>query len=222
MNAEYHHNHYVPVWYQNRFIPPTQLDRSLYYLDLKPGVFTDAKGKVTHEYTGLHKRGPKGCFVEKDLYTTYLGSEASTGIEQSFFGPIDRNGKIGVEYFSDYEYQTVDYAAYDFMINFLSTQKLRTPKGLGWLSNELGTTDHDDLLRLMIRVRQVFNSIWTECVWLIADATESDTKFIISDHPVTVFNRRCGPRSQWCRGYDDPDIRFEGTHTIFRLSIDRS
>jgi hypothetical protein len=108
------------------------------------------------------------------------------------------------------------------MINFLSTQKLRTPKGLGWLSNELGTTDHGDLLRLMIRVRQVFNSIWTECVWLIADATESDTKFIISDHPVTVFNRRCGPRSQWCRGYDDPDIRFEGTHTIFRLSIDRS
>ena len=221
MAAEYHHNHYVPVWYQNRFIPPAQPDRSLFYLDLKPGVFTDPKGKITHRYSGLHKVGPKKCFAEKDLYTTYLGADEITEIEQAFFGPIDRNGKIGVEYFSDYEYQTVDYAAYEFMINYLSIQKLRTPKGLGWLSNEAGTTDRDALLHLMIGVRQVFNAIWTECVWLIADATESDTKFIISDHPVTVYNRRCGPRSQWCRGNGDPDIRFQGTHTIFPLSLEK-
>jgi hypothetical protein len=58
-------------------------------------------------------------------------------------------------------------------------------------------------------------------VWLIADASQSQTKFIVSDHPVTVYNRRCGPRSQWCRGANDPDIRFHATHTIFPLSLEK-
>jgi len=45
MSNEYHHNHYVPVWYQKRFVPSEQQDRELYYLDLKPGTFTDGRGK---------------------------------------------------------------------------------------------------------------------------------------------------------------------------------
>ena len=43
----------------------------------------------------------------------------------------------------------------------------------------------------------------------------------MSDHPVTVYNRRCGPRSQWCRGANDPDIRFHATQTIFPLSLEK-
>ncbi|NOY35311.1 MAG: DUF4238 domain-containing protein [bacterium] len=56
-------------------------------------------------------------------------------------------------------------------------------------------------------------------MWLIADAPKSNTKFIISDHPVTSYNRACGPR--WCYRKGDPDIRLNGTHTIFPLSIDK-
>lgn len=110
MSTEYHHNHYVPVWYQKRFIPTGQTDRELYYLDLKPGSFTDPRG-IRHELNGLHRWGPKRCFAEKYLYTTYFGSEESTGIEQAFFGPVDQNGKKGVDYFTDFTHPSVDYDA---------------------------------------------------------------------------------------------------------------
>lgn len=48
------------------------------------------------------------------------------------------------------------------------------------------------------------------------------TKLIVSDHPVTVYNRACSPNSlHWCQGADDPDIRLHATHTLFPLSLDR-
>ena len=220
MATEYHYNHYVPVWYQKKFLPLDQSNRELFYLDLNPGSFTDPRG-ISHKHTGLHRWGPKRCFAEKDLYTTYFGSESITEIEQAFFGPIDENGRNGVDYFTAFQYQSIDYDAFHSLMMYMSTQKLRTPKGLGWLRKQAGTTDRDKILRLMVELRQLHTAIWTECIWQIADATESDTKFIISDHPVTVYNRRCGPRSDWCRGYEDPDFRFQGTHTIFPLSLEK-
>jgi len=104
---------------------------------------------------------------------------------------------------------------------YLSTQKLRTPKGLGWLSSQVGDTDRNKTLGYMLEFQQLHGAIWTESVWLIADASQSETKFIISDHPVTVYNRRCGPRSIWCRDNNDPNIAFQGTHTIFPLSLEK-
>src|SRR5208337_3956859 len=97
----------------------------------------------------------------------------------------------------------------------------RTPKGLGWLSDLAKTTERNKILKLMLELRQIYCAIWAECIWLIADASQSSTKFIISDHPVTVYNRRCGPRSQWCRCTNDPDIWLHGTHTLFPLSLDK-
>ena len=92
MSTEYHGNHYVPVWYQKRFIPSRQTDNELFYLELKPGSSTDARG-VKHELSGIHRWGPKHCFRERDLYTTHFGSEAITEIERVFFGAIDQRGK---------------------------------------------------------------------------------------------------------------------------------
>jgi hypothetical protein len=43
----------------------------------------------------------------------------------------------------------------------------------------------------------------------------------VSDHPVTVYNRTCGPRHASCRGTNDPDIRLHGTHTLFPLGLDK-
>jgi hypothetical protein len=103
----------------------------------------------------------------------------------------------------------------------VSTQKLRTVKGLEWLALQSGAKDKGLILSLMVHLRKVHCAIWTECVWQIADASRSPTKFIVSDHPVTVYNRRCGPFSGWCRGGHDPDIRFHATHTIFPLSLDK-
>ena len=70
-------------------------------------------------------------------------------------------------------------------------------------------------------MQQMYCATWTDCVWQIADASESPTKFIISDHPVTVYNRACPPLSKYRVGPNDPDIRLNATHTYFPLSLNK-
>ena len=139
-----------------------------------------------------------------------------------FFGVIDYQGRDAVDHFGDFEHMKPgQHEAIQALMLYISTQKLRTPKGLAWLRQRVRTSDKNLLLREMMRLRQLFGAIWFESIWLVADASDSATKFILSDHPVTVYNRRCGPRSQWCRGDNDPDIWLNGTHTMFPLSLDR-
>jgi hypothetical protein len=96
MSSEYRNNHYVPVWYQKRFLPPRQHDKELFYLDLKPEVVRDSKGQP-HTKHAVRRLGFKHCFAVKDLYTTRFGAEESTKIEQAFFGEIDSKGRNAVE-----------------------------------------------------------------------------------------------------------------------------
>lgn len=221
MSSEYHNNHYVPIWYQKRFMLPNAKDSELLYLILNPGTIIDSRG-IIHSRKSLRRLGPKYCFVEEDLYTSNLGGMQNTDIERLFFGQIDWYGQKGVEHFSDYDHmKSGTHEIFQHLLTYMSTQKLRTPKGLGWLSEQIKLTDQNVVLATMMQLRQLFCAIWTESVWLIADASQSATKFLVSDCPVTVYNRHCGPRSQLCRGYNDPDIRFVGTHTLFPLSIDK-
>jgi hypothetical protein len=217
---EYRNNHYVPRWYQKRFLPPDQIDQELYYLNLKPGKFVDQRG-FTHQRKAIKRQGFRYCFSEHDLYTFKLGSIESQEIEKYFFGRIDNNGRHAVKYFTNFKHPSANGDAYENMMLYMSTQKLRTPKGLEWLADKGGNKDKENILRVMLDFRKLFCAIWTECIWLIADASQSHTKFIISDHPVTVYNRACGPRSRLCRGSNDPDIWLNGTHTIFPLSLDK-
>jgi hypothetical protein len=64
----------------------------------------------------------------------------------------------------------------------MSVQKLRTPKGLSWLSLAAGTLSRNLDLIFLQQIRRIY-------CWQIADASASPTKLIISDHPVTVYNR---------------------------------
>jgi len=220
MSNEYRNNHYVPEWYQKRFLPHEQANQELFYLDMRPETFLDGRG-VSHIRRALKHWGFGKCFMERDLYTTRFGSQESVEIEKQFFGAIDSNGRKAVDYYTNFSYPWDGREELQNMMMYMSTQKLRTPKGLGWLSDKVGDNNKYRILRIMLELRQLYCAIWSECVWLIADASQSSTKFIISDHPVTVYNRKCGPRSQWCRGNNDPDISFQGTHTIFPLSIDK-
>jgi hypothetical protein len=219
-SSEYRNNHYVPEWYQKRFIPKEQVDRELYYLSISPPVHVDSKG-VGHTSNVVKRLGFKHCFAEKDLYSGVFGNEITTKIEQIFFGQIDRLGKQAVEYFSTFKHPSINGDAFNNLVMYMSTQKLRTPKGLAWLSGVAGIKDKNELLHFMLNLRQLFCAIWTECVWLIADSSKSNTKFIVSDHPVTVYNRACQPGSKWCNRAEDPDIRFQGTHTIFPLTQEK-
>ena len=186
MSAEYKRNHYVPDWYQRRFLP-SSTSRKLYYLDLDPPRFKDRQG-VTHVSNSLRLRGPRSCFYEDDLYTLKLGSLSSKEIEQFFFGEIDDRGRTGVDHFARFRHdEPGHHQAFPNLIRYMSAQKLRTPKGLASLRDSTRSSDRNDVLRGMILLRDLFCATWTESVWLIADASASATKFIVSDHPVTVI-----------------------------------
>ena len=145
----------------------------------------------------------------------------STELERVFFGRVDSSGRRAVDFWTHWDTTTADPDALAGLLDYMSTQKLRTPKGLDWQAGQLNTRNPGATLGAVVRFRQFFNAIWTECVWQIADASQSETKFIVSDHPVTVYNRAYAPEHRKCRGADDPQIHLSGTHTIFPLSMEK-
>ncbi|MDR0533639.1 MAG: DUF4238 domain-containing protein [Verrucomicrobiales bacterium] len=219
MSIEYRNHHYVPKWYQKKFMLPGTHD--FFYLSLKPEIFSDPRG-ITHSKKVMKKLGSNMCFAQEDLYTTTISGIETTDIEKYFFGEIDSKGSSATKQLENFSHPpTISGTSLTDFLRYMSTQKLRTPKGLAFLSDQIGSTDKNRILQAMVNLRELHCAIWTECVWLIADASLSDTKFIISDHPVTIYNRECGPRSQWCRGSNDPEIWLQGSHTIFPLSINK-
>jgi hypothetical protein len=216
--GDFKHNHYVSEWYQRRFMLAGQ--GRYWYLDLNPEQVVQTGHRFTRR--ALLPWGPASCFAEDDLYTTKWGTEENVDIERFFFGRVDTEGKSAVEFFSDFQFDDPrQEAAYHGLMNYMSVQKLRTPKGLGWLSSLTEGKDRNQQLLLLQRIQNIYCATWSDCIWLIADATKSPVKFIISDHPVTVYNRAYFPGSEWCRGFNDPDIRMVGTHTYFPLSIEK-
>jgi Protein of unknown function (DUF4238) len=215
--SEYRHNHYVPVWYQKRFMRPGQA--RYHRLDLAPDEVI--QGTVKYRRKDWHYWSPEKVFAQTDLYTTQWGAISNTEIEQFFFGQLDAAAAKALDYFTSFTHPSVDGEAFNTLLRYMSVQKLRTPKGLAELAAR-SNSPHPNLTLLLLQdVQTLYGAIWTEAVWQIANASGSPTKFIISDHPVTVYNRACPPLSQWCVGYHDPDIRMNASHTYFPLSLDR-
>jgi len=218
-NGAYRRNHYVPQWYQRRFLPATG-ERKFHYLDLKPDSIV-RKNRPDRKRQAVLKWGTKNCFFQKDLYTTTFNGLPNTDIEQYFFGKVDSDGGQALDYFSTFMHPHADGDAYKTLVRLMSLQKLRTPKGLTILEQMVGLS-RDETLIGMQRLKNIYCAIWSECIWQIVTAEESPTKFIISDHPVTVYNGRCPPGTAHCRGAEDPDIRLAGTHTIYPLSLNKA
>ena len=165
--------------------------------------------------------GAVRCFAQDDLYTTKWGGIENRDIEKFFFGYFDSTAPSAVEQFASARIDENFGAAFNTILPYMSVQKLRTPKGLGWLRAKLGGVGKNEALHQMQKIMNIYCSIWAECVWQIADASRSPTKFIISDHPVVAYNRDCFPASKWCSGFNDPDIRMVATHTYFPLSPEK-
>src|ERR1700740_27178 len=96
----YKENHYVPCWYQERFLPTTG-ERKFRYLDLTPEQFRDPNGALRTK-KALRRWGASSCFKETALYTVKYGRYESTDIERFFFGKVDDEGRQAVEFFSNY------------------------------------------------------------------------------------------------------------------------
>src|ERR1700730_4408233 len=213
--SEYRHNHYVPIWYQERFMLPDQ--HRYFRLDLSPEVVTNGKVKYTRNDT--HEWSPDRIFAQDDLYTTLWGGVPNVEIERFFFGQLDNDAPTALDVWANFKELDVDEAAFQNLMRYMSVQKLRTPKGLGLLAALTRSTDRNVTQMNLQQFQNLFCAIWTESVWQIADASDSPTKFIISDHPVTVYNRACPPLSKWCTGVKDPDVRMHASHTYFPLSL---
>jgi hypothetical protein len=207
----------VPEWYQKRFLPSG--GGKFHYLDLRPEEIT----RDGHTYTrsSILRWGSPRCFAQEDLYTIRFGNRLNVDLERYFFGEVDSKGRIAVDFFSDFQIKDGLHEAFHDLLRYMSVQKLRTPKGLAWLSHIARTQHRQSVLILLQQIQAMHCAHWTDAVWQIAEAKESSTKFILTDHPVTVYNRRCFPGSRFCRDFNDPDVRYAATQTIFPLTSEK-
>ncbi len=208
-----HVHHYVPRWYQKRFRPANQT--KLYYLDLHP---ERVHGPVPYTTKALRFQEPAQCFHEDDLYSMRFGKYVSDILEKNFFGKVDRQGAPAARFFQDYDIREGVHEAHEHLLAYVAAQRFRTPRGLDWIKQQVGTSDRTQTLLVMQKLYQVYNAMWAEGIWELVHARRSAQKFIISDDPVTFYNRRIYPGEVPYPGGDDfPKV---GTRTIFPLSMD--
>jgi len=170
--------------------------QSKYYrLDLKPEAVINDFAKYTRK--AQHHWGPDSIFAEDDLYTTKWGTGDNTEIEQFFFGQLDDEGAPAINFIRDFDHDDGRYDERLFrqFLRYVSLQKLRTPKGLAAFEASTLSDHRNSTLILLQQMQEMYCATWTECVWQIADASDSPTKFIISDHPVTVYTPHFRMRS---------------------------
>jgi len=213
--SQSHAHHYVPRWYQNRFLYPGTFD--YYYLDLKPETIVHQRGKYTKR--SLFRRGPGKCFYEDDLYALKFGKDTTDVIEKAFFGEIDRRGAPAVELFGEYGgFDKVHPTNFSILTRYMGAQRFRTPRGLDYLKRRTNQDDKNAILAMMQRFFQMYSTMWSEGIWEFVRARQSRTKFIISDNPVTFFNRGTFPHLYVYP--EDVPLQHIGTRTLFPVSID--
>lgn len=208
-------NHYVPQWYQRGFMANGK--HKLHVLNLHPDTKTLPTGQIAVEpEVEVEELGPKQAFKERDLYTIRWGQLLNDDIETFLFGKIDKNGADAVRGWISGNAIQIHRKFMDFF-EYMDAQKLRTPKGLDWILKHFNGLPHVELMRQMQAVRQMHCAMWSECVREIVSAADSPVKFLVSDHPVTVYHPKLSPGAPECAHPDDPGIELVGSQTIFAL-----
>ncbi|MCP1247304.1 DUF4238 domain-containing protein [Acetobacter cerevisiae] len=206
-------NHFVPQWYQRGFF---ERDRStLAYLDLEPPTKVLSNGRVIQEKS-LFDAPTKRCFFRTDLYSTFFGTAVNDEIERKLFGDIDTRGSKAVKAFAGTAAASWNEHFRTFF-EYIDIQKLRTPKGLAWLSAQYPTLNQNELMMEMQGIRMLHTTIWTQCVREIVSAEDADVKFIVTDHPVTIYNHALPPEAAQCAFPHDPGIALRASQTLFPL-----
>lgn len=186
------------------------------YLDLKPPTKLLADGRVIHERS-LFDAPTKRCFFQTDLYSTFFLTEVNDEIERKLFGDIDTRGSQAVRAFAG-----TDIAAwhehFGTFFEYIDIQKLRTPKGLAWLRAHYPALHQNELMMEMQGIRMLHTTIWTECVREIVSAEDAGVKFLLTDHPVTIYNHALPPEAPQCAFPHDPGIALKASQTLFPMS----
>jgi hypothetical protein len=173
-------NHYIPQWYQKGFI--SERNNQLCHLTPKNIPLPSGelkKVKFRKWYTPAQK------FYKEHLYSTFFGAEVNDEIEQKLFGPIDDNGSLAVRAFITDD-QAEWHNSFEVFFTYLDAQKLRTPKGLDWIRSKYPELSQAQLMTEMQALRTMHCTLWAEGVRELVSAEDSEVKFILSDHPVTI------------------------------------
>ncbi len=209
-------NHYVPQWYQKGFLKNDS--NNLCYLDLYPDKEELPDGRII-TFNDRNNWPASRCFYQTDLYTTFFGNYINDDIEKLLFGKIDDSGARAIRAFIDVDMSGWHENFFNFF-SYIDTQKLRTPKGLDWIRQQYPNLSQLELMVEMQSLRNLHCTLWAEGVREIVSAENSDIKFIISDHPVTIYNYAYPPDSKLCNYPNDPSITLKASQTIFPLDRD--
>lgn len=206
-------NHYVPQWYQRGFLAKGQ--HKLHVLNLHPIAKSLPNGKSLSE-PDVEELGPKLAFKEFDLYTTRLGHTLNDDIETFLFGKIDKSGADAVRGWIAGDPVKIHRRFQDFFV-YMDAQKLRTPKGLDWILKHYQGLPQMELMSQMQALRQMHCTMWSEGVREIVSAAKSPVKFLVSDHPVTIYHPKLSPNAAECLYPGDPGLELVGSQTLFAL-----
>lgn len=203
-------NHYVPEWYQRGF---RVNDADTWFLQISaPRQRPDG----TEILVRPRQRPPKACFWQNDLYITRFGEYFNDQIETVLFQGIDDAGAKAVRAFIGGDPAQV-HDQYQPMLAYLGAQKLRTPKGLDWIRSRYPALSQIELMREMQHLRQMFGTLWAECVHEVVSAQDSEVKFLLTDHPVTTFNAGFPLDASLRNSSNEAQITWNGTQTLFAL-----
>jgi hypothetical protein len=214
--SETRNNHYVPQWYQKGFLKSDS--NKLCFLDLYPDKKELPDGRII-TFNVRHNWPTSKCFYQADLYTTFFGNYINDDIEKFLFGKIDDSGARAIRAFIDIDMGGWHQNFFNFF-SYIDAQKLRTPKGLAWIRKQYPDLNQIELMIEMQSIRNLHCTLWTEGVREIVSAEKSDIKFIISDHPVTIYNYACPPDNKLCSYPNDPSIALNASQTIFPLNME--
>jgi len=122
-----HAHHYVPEWYQRRFLPSGV--SKYYYLDLHPE--TIVQNGHEHLRKSVRHLGPDSCFYKNDLYALNFAGQTTDELEQFFFGTIDNDSPRAVAQYADF-HGIDDGVCESFqpLVRYMGAQRFRTPRGL--------------------------------------------------------------------------------------------
>lgn len=207
-------NHYVPQWYQEGFFEPGQ--KTLHYLDKSPDRHTRGDGAIVPGRDRFVSPTSR-CFVQRDLYSTFFGATVNDEIERRLFGDIDGRGSRAVRAFIDAD-AGKQHRHFQTFFEYIDIQKIRTPKGLDWLTTQYPLLTQNELMQEMQGIRMMHCTIWSESVREIVSAEAAAVKFIVTDHPVTVYNHAQAAAALKASGNHDPSIALKASQTIFPLN----
>jgi Protein of unknown function (DUF4238) len=210
-------NHYVPQWYQEGFFEAGR--STLAYVDMTPDQTVLPDGRVITQRGAWDETPTSMAFRQKDLYSTFFGTSVNDEIERRLFGDIDTRGSKAVRAFAGTDMREW-HQHFQTFFEFLDIQKIRTPKGLGWLTAQYPALSQNELMFEMQGIRMLHCTIWVGGVREIVSAEDADVKFIISDHPVTIYNHAVPPTAAACTYPLDPGIALRGSQTIYPLNRD--